>query len=120
MLYEYLCSTCGKTIEAVRTVANRNRAPRHCGKATKRQFTPSVHIVPNFQPYRVVGEERGLVINSRQEHRDYLRRHGYAEVGNDPSFAPPPHDPDRIAEKQRETKEALEQLKYAPSIDGTA
>jgi len=115
MIYEYLCSDCGKKQEAFRTVANRNRSPRCCGKATKRIISASHHIAPLFTPYRAVGEEYGRVIRSRQEHQSYLRQHGYVEIGNDPSMAPPPVDPDREAAKQRETREALDQLKYAPA-----
>lgn len=116
MIYEYHCSDCGKTQEAVRTVANRNRAPRCCGKSTTRVFSTSVHIVPLFQPYKAMGHERGRVIRSRQEHRDYLRQHGYEEVGNDPAYAPPPDNPDEDARKAREEREALDQLKHAPAM----
>lgn len=41
-----------------------------------------------FQEYRAVGKGRP-VIKTRQQHRDYLREHGYEEVGNDASVAPP-------------------------------
>ena len=113
-VYEYLCPKCGKTHEAVRTVDERNNGPRCCGRKTKKQIS-HYHVAPLFNAYRVAGAERGKVIRSRGEHRDYLKKHGYVEVGNDPSYAPPPFDPDREAERKRETKEALEQLEHAPS-----
>lgn len=114
--YVYRCDSCGTTCEAYRTVAERGNAPLCCGGVPMRQkITASYHISPTFQPYRAVGEEYGRPIRSKREHREYLRKHGYVEIGNDPSMAPPPRDPDREAAKKRETREALEQLRYAPA-----
>ena len=45
-------------------------------------------IVPDFdRPYKsmITGE----MITSRARHREHLRRHGYVEVGNDPSLTRP-------------------------------
>lgn len=116
MIYEYLCSDCGKKQEAFRTVANRNRSPRCCGGSTKRIISPRFQIVPLFTPYRAVGAERGRVIRTRQEHQGYLRQHGYEEVGNDRSMAPPPDNPVDDVRKRREVAESFEQLKHAPTF----
>lgn len=116
MIYEYQCRACGRKQEAVRTVANRNRSPRCCGSATERLISGTHHIVSLFTPYRAAGAERGRLIRNRQEHRGYLRQHGYEEVGNDPAYAPPPPDPDRDAAKAREEREAFEGLKHAPEL----
>jgi hypothetical protein len=86
-LYEYECQ-CGERKEAVRTVANRKRAPRHCGKSMTLQVTASYSVWGVFQEYRAIGRGRPL-IKTRQEHKDYLRQNGYEEVGNDKSMAPP-------------------------------
>jgi hypothetical protein len=69
-----------------------------------------------FTEYKAVGHERGRRIKNRQEHKDYLKRWNYDEVGDDASMAPPPDDPDRDAQQARETAEAMEQLKHAPDI----
>lgn len=86
-LYEYECD-CGTKKEAVRTVANRRRAPKHCGKSMTLQVTASYHVWGAFHEYRAIGRGRPL-IKTRQQHKDYLRQNGYEEVGNDQSMAPP-------------------------------
>jgi len=43
---------------------------------------PRMHIMPDIQPYQVVGPEYGRVISSRSTHRQYLRRHGLIEIGD--------------------------------------
>lgn len=86
-LFSYECPKCGREQDAYRTVAERNRAPKCCGRKTVKIVTAS-YLTPQFTPYRAVGKERGKMIRSRGEHRDYLKRHGYEEVGNDKSMAP--------------------------------
>jgi hypothetical protein len=86
-LYEYECG-CGERKEAVRTVANRRRAPKHCGKPMTLQVTASYSVWGVFQEYRAIGRGRPL-IKTRQQHKDYLRINGYEEVGNDQSMAAP-------------------------------
>ena len=111
--YDYKCvGKCGKTQEAVRSVEDRNNGPKCCGKKTEKQIS-SYHVAPMFTAYRAVGAERGRLIRSRGEHRDYLKQHGYQEVGNDPSYAPPPLDPDRDAARERETREAMSDMQHA-------
>lgn len=119
MIYTYRCSECGEASEAYRKVKDRRRAPRHqCAKGgrMKLEITGSHHIMPVFSAYRTVGAERGRIIHSRQEHQDYLRQHGYEEVGNDSSMAPPPDNPDEDARRDREVRESLDQLKQAPAM----
>lgn len=40
------------------------------------------HVMPDIQEYQVVGPEYGKVISSRSKHREYLKRHGLIEVGD--------------------------------------
>lgn len=88
MLYEYQCEKCGEMKEAIRSVANRRRAPKHCGKSMKLQVTASYSVWGAFQEYRAIGRGRPL-IKTRQQHKDYLRQNNYEEVGNDKSMAAP-------------------------------
>lgn len=88
MLYEYQCEKCGEKKEAVRSVKNRRRAPKHCGKSMTLQVTASYHVWGVFEPYRAIGRGRPM-INTRQQHKNYLRQNGYEEVGNDQSMAAP-------------------------------
>jgi len=47
------------------------------------EVRPKVHhVMPDIQPYQVVGPEYGKVISSRSKHREYLRSHGLVEVGD--------------------------------------
>lgn len=81
-------------------------------------YTGKHHVTPEFTPYKATGHERGKVIGSRRAHRDYLRKHNYEEIGNDPSMAPPPDDPDRDAARSREAQEAFRDLGIAgPHFD---
>ena len=41
------------------------------------------NIMPDIQPYQVVGPEYGKWISSRSQHREYLKTHGLIEVGNE-------------------------------------
>jgi hypothetical protein len=43
---------------------------------------PSLHIMPDIKDYQVVGPEYGKVISSRSKHREYLKRHGLVEIGD--------------------------------------
>lgn len=45
-------------------------------------------MVSVFTPYRAIGREKRWIAN-HDEHRAYLREHGYEEVGTDSSMAPP-------------------------------
>ena len=46
----------------------------------------SIHIMPDLKDYQSVAwdKERGgqVVISGRKQHREFLRRNGYEEVGN--------------------------------------
>lgn len=86
-LYSYACD-CGAKTEAYRTVKSRKRGPKHCEKPMQLEITGTHYIQGSFTPYQAIGRGRP-VIKTRAEHQAYLRRNGYEEVGNDPSFAPP-------------------------------
>lgn len=91
-LYHYSCTACAAIGTAVRTIAERNRCPTctQCGKATEKILTPT--MVSVFTPYTTVAhdKETGRVVQIRDqaEHRSFLARNGYEEVGNDKSMAP--------------------------------
>ena len=106
--YEYRCTNCSKTTDAVRRVAERDDAPRCslCCAPTVRRITPT--MVSVFTPYRAVAADKESgeypVIRSKGEHQAFLSRNGYEEVGNDKSMAPLPMDEvrHRRAEKIKE------------------
>lgn len=46
----------------------------------------SIHVIPDLKDYKSVAwdKERGgqVVVSGRKQHREFLRRNGYEEVGN--------------------------------------
>jgi hypothetical protein len=44
------------------------------------------HIIGDIEPYQAVGPEYGTWITSRSKHREYLRKHGLQEVGNERKY----------------------------------
>lgn len=85
------------------------------------QITGSHSVWGAFQEYRAVGRGKPL-IKTRQQHKDYLRENNYEEVGNDKSMAPPELNmkPDEwrhvCAEREREDREALQELSNSPEL----
>ena len=110
--YEYRCA-CGHREDAVRTIAERDNAPLHCGKATERRITAT--MVSVFSPYRAVAVDKESgerpMIRSKAEHQAFLSRNGYEEVGNDRSMAPRTGNQiaEHRAQKEREAREAEKQ-----------
>lgn len=82
--YVFSCPHCDEIEEIITTVADRNNAPSHCGVRMDRVIT-APHVNPDIQPYRAVaGDRAGKVIGSRAEHREFLKRNRFVEVGNEP------------------------------------
>lgn len=87
-LYRFRCPVCSLATDEFRRVDNRDD-PLICPKdraAMLRVIMPAM-VQPDIQPYRavVVDKQTGKipVIQSRKEHREFLRRNDYVEVGND-------------------------------------
>jgi hypothetical protein len=65
------------------------------------------HLIRDIEPYRSVAVDRATggraVVGGRAQHREFLRRNGYVEVGN--SYATPQREElsraDRIADIRR-------------------
>lgn len=56
----------------------------HCGVRMERIITPA-HSMPDIAPYMAVsGDRAGKWITSRKEHREFLKRNRFVEVGNEP------------------------------------
>ena len=52
-------------------------------KTNKPRVRNGPFVIPDIDPYQVVGKEYGKWITSRSHHREYLRKHDYIEVGNE-------------------------------------
>lgn len=94
-LYTYKCRICLRTRDLFRPMAEHNNYPVCCGQATYQVISPP-HVMPDIKPYHAVAadKETGKApqIGSRSAHKNFLKRNGYEELGND---APRPSKPDK-------------------------
>jgi hypothetical protein len=85
-IYPYKCSGCGDTKEVVQSIASYSISPvrpQCCAGEMARVFTVPM-IAPDMPAF--VSHVDGTVINSRSEHREYLKRTGmvmYDEIAPD-------------------------------------
>jgi hypothetical protein len=93
-IYTYRCTICDHERDEFRKIAERDRAPK-CDRDTvpedlgeeeeDMQWTCGHEMTRG--PYQAVAVDvatgRPPVINSRSAHRDFLKRNGYTEVGNE-------------------------------------
>jgi putative FmdB family regulatory protein len=95
-VYSYRCTQCAKVTDAFRKVDDREDCPRCslCYAPTVKKIVPT--MVSVFNPYKTAAldKETGkpMVIRNRDEHRAFLARNGYEEVGNDARMAPLPDE----------------------------
>ena len=83
-LYDWRCPACHAPREVLRAVED-CMAPETCacGQWMVRELTP-LHVMPDLAPYRAVaGDRAGEMITSRKDHREFLRRNNFSEVGNE-------------------------------------
>lgn len=56
-------------------------------KKKKAAKPKSHHIMPDIEPYQAIaGDMAGKYITSRSKEREYLRRNGFAQVGNEKDY----------------------------------
>ena len=83
-LYTYECDHCGDCTDAFASVEERHTAAPDCHGKMRLSIQPSM-VQPDIAPYRAVaGDRMGQMITSRKEHREFLRRNHFTEVGNEP------------------------------------
>lgn len=72
--------------------------------------TASTQIIKDIDPYKTVAADadgRPAKIGSRREHREFLKRNNYVEVGNDPMK---PKGPTYDTVSGREIRSVIERL----------
>lgn len=84
--YTYICA-CGKKYEEYRKIDNRhNPFLCTCGEQAEFRIMPTA-VIADIQPYMsvAVDKESGerVMINSRRQHEEFLRRNDYVEIGNE-------------------------------------
>lgn len=83
-LYVVRCDKCGEETEIIRSLANYDDLPSHCGEKMRRVIVAPM-VIADIQPYKsmITGE----MITSRSQHKSHLKQHGCTEVGNEPMTA---------------------------------
>lgn len=93
-LYTFRCPTCERTETAFRKIADRDSAPCcFCENAVApfhlrmERIIEAPMVAPDIGAYQAVAVDvatgKPPVINSRSSHREFLKRNGYTEVGNE-------------------------------------
>jgi hypothetical protein len=81
-----MCDTCANEEDIFRPLARIDELPDCCGVTMHRKICAPM-VIADIQPYQSMGIDvatgKAPVITSRSEHRAYLRRNGYVEVGNE-------------------------------------
>jgi hypothetical protein len=96
-----------KTMPIRATYVMRNGRLVRKRKAPRPSVTASPQIMSDIAPYRTAATDvatgQRAVIGGRRQHREFLRRNGYVEIGND--YVPPRHEElgrtERIADIRR-------------------
>lgn len=87
MIYAMICRECGAEHDIYRHVAERNRDIPICCTAPMERKICAPAVIGDISPYQAMGYDlasgNAPIIKSRSEHRAYLQRNGYTEVGND-------------------------------------
>lgn len=98
-LYDLQCNDCGDTVEQHIPLADfaKPLSKCACGGERFRAIRP-LRVISDIQPYQAMGTDiatgKAPIITSRSQHREYLKRNGYVEVGNERPKSKPTYSPD--------------------------
>lgn len=115
-IYAIHCPSCGEDGgDIFRKIAEMDRLPIcHCGNKFARKICAPM-VMGDLPEYQAVAfdAKTGTAprINGRAQHREFLRRNDYIEVGNEKRSAKPfdGHDPSLKDDVARATKQVLAQ-----------
>ena len=102
-----LCKICGKWHDLDEDW------PQECYAHYRPSGQNSIQIIKDIEPYRPVASDLGKApkpVMSRREHREFLKRNNYREVGNELNNAKPSPPPVQTV-TGRDIKAAIEQLR---------
>jgi putative FmdB family regulatory protein len=120
--YEWHCHGCGADFEVVAPVANRNDPQQcKCGGIAVREIRTAPMGQPDIRPYiAVAGDRAGKPITSRREHREFLKRNGFREAG-DQKVPDKPLPMRRVgntkADRERRREDLRQQLRAKVPLD---
>lgn len=86
MLYEYECPDCAAVVEFSCTLKDHQPTfpCAECGGRMVQQLG-AAYLTPDIAPYKAMaGDRAGQMITSRKDHREFLKRNRFTEVGNEP------------------------------------
>ena len=85
-LYRVKCDTCLSEDDIFRSLSKIDDLPECCGSVVHRVICAPM-VIADIRPYQAMGIDvatgKAPMIGSRSQHRDYLKRNGYIEVGNE-------------------------------------
>lgn len=85
--YTFECVKCSAEKTVFLPLADIDKVQKHCRKPMIRVYKP-LQIVSDIQPYQAVAVDLATGkpphIGSRRQHKEFLRRNKYVEVGNQP------------------------------------
>jgi len=79
-VYRYKCTVCGNEQDGYNTIDNRKTDAPECHGKMEIKIMPS-GVVPDIEAFVVPGTSD--IIHSRSDRRNYMRKHGLTEVGNE-------------------------------------
>lgn len=86
-IYTVRCATCARETDIYRPVAERDRELPICCNVEMVRKIVAPYVAPDISPYQAVAVDVATgqlpVISSRSAHREFLKRNGYTEVGNE-------------------------------------
>jgi hypothetical protein len=108
--YSAQCDECGLEVDYFRPLAEWDKVPKHCGMPMRR-IIKAPQIIKDIEPYKAVAVDiatgKAPRISSRREHREFLRRNNFVEVGND---IPKPKPRTELDSPIRELKQAIRKV----------
>lgn len=111
-IYRYRCTRCQAVRDEYRRIEARNLAPRCHGRMARVITSTMVSVFNAFQTVAHDKESGNpMVIRNSKEHRAFLARNGYEEVGTDRSMAPP--HPEELPGRKAKWKDSPD----APMVD---
>ena len=86
-IYVMKCDTCGHEEDIYRSIANIDHDLPECHGKTMYRKVCAPAVIADIQPYQAVAVDKATgkmpQITSRSQHREFLQRNGYVEVGNE-------------------------------------
>ena len=83
-IYSYQCHKCEAIKDEYRKIDERNILPLCCGEEMQRKIVATM-VSPDIQSYRTIACDketgRKVTIDSRKQHREFLKRNDLIEVG---------------------------------------